>query len=132
MTALVASNAAGTSFTLMIKDATAGWTLLHHPDRQRLRPLVGRGDRRGAVVSARVLFCSEIPLADFGQVNLLGLVADRHRRAKVGSLSAFDANEITMSDNGTTLATPSSLSSDRVVVLGDLEQLVAPGSTTRD
>ena len=29
-----------------------------------------------------------------------------------GSLSAFDANEITMSDNGTTLATPSSLSSD--------------------
>ena len=59
----------------------------------------------------QLLFCSEVPLADFGQINFSGSAAINTAGTK-GTLSTFDANEITMSDNGTTLATPSSLSSD--------------------
>jgi peptidase A4-like protein len=110
LTALVASNAAGTSFTLEIKDTTAGWTFS--------TTQTGSGFARSsaeviaeAPSSCSVLFCSEIPLADFGQVNYSGSSVINTAGTK-GSLSAFDANEITMSDNGTTLATPSSLSSD--------------------
>ncbi len=110
LTALVASNAAGTSFTLMIKDTTAGWNFS--------TTQTGSGYARSsaeviaeAPSECTALFCSEIALADFGQVGYSGSsLIDT--AAKVGSLSAFNANEITMSDNGTTLATPSSLSSD--------------------
>jgi hypothetical protein len=110
LTALVASNAAGTSFTLMIKDTTAGWTFS--------TTQTGSGYARSsaqviaeAPSECTAVFCSEIALADFGQVGYSGSslidTAGTH-----GSLSAFNANEITMSDNGTTLATPSSLSSE--------------------
>ena len=61
--------------------------------------------------SCSLLFCSEVPLADFGQINYSGSSVINSAGTK-GSLASFDANEITMSDNGTTLATPSSLSSD--------------------
>ena len=110
LTALVASNAAGTSFTLEIKDATAGWTFS--------TTQTGSGFARSsaeviaeAPSSCSILFCSEVPLADFGQINYSGSSVINSAGTK-GSLAAFDANEITMSDNGTTLATPSSLSSD--------------------
>ena len=110
ITALVSSNAAGSSFTLMIKDATAGWTFS--------TTQAGSGFARSsaeviaeAPSECTLVFCNEIPLADFGQVGYSGSsLADS--AGKQGSLSAFNANEITMSDNGTTLATPSSLSSD--------------------
>ncbi len=110
MTAMVVSNATGTSFTLMIKDATANWSFS--------TTQAGSGFARSsaeviaeAPSSCNVLFCSELPLADFGQVNYSGssLVDTAGRQ---GSLSAFNANEITMVKNGTTLATPSSLSPD--------------------
>ena len=52
-----------------------------------------------------------MPLADFGQINYSGSSVINAAGTK-GSLSSFNANEITMADNGTTLATPSSLSSD--------------------
>jgi hypothetical protein len=110
LTALVASNAAGTSFTLEIKDTTAGWTFS--------TTQTGSGFARSsaeviaeAPSSCSILFCSEVPLADFGQVNYSGSSVIDTAGTK-GSLAAFNANEITMSDNGTTLATPSSLSSD--------------------
>ena len=61
--------------------------------------------------SCSILFCSEVPLADFGQINLSGLLGDQLRRDQ-GSLASFNANEITTANNGTTLATPSGLSSD--------------------
>ena len=110
MTAWVASNSTGTSFMLVIKDTTAGWSFSTTQSGQRLRPLLGRGDRRGALV-VQLLFCSEVPLADFGQVGYSGSsLIDA--AGKKGSLSAFNANEITMASNGTTLATPSSLSPD--------------------
>jgi hypothetical protein len=110
ITALVSSNAAGSSFTLMLKDATAGWTFS--------TTQAGSGFARSsaeviaeAPSECTLVFCNEIPLADFGQVGYSGSsLADT--AGKQGSLSAFNANEITMSDNGTTLATPSSLSSD--------------------
>ncbi len=110
MTALVASNAAGSSFTLMIKDTTAGWNFS--------TTQAGSGFARSsaeviaeAPSECTVVFCSEVPLADFSQVGYSGSsLIDTG--AKVGSLSAFNANEITMSDNGTTLATPSGLSAN--------------------
>jgi len=61
--------------------------------------------------SCSVLFCSELPLADLGQIGYSGWALIDAAGTK-GSLSAFDANEITMSSNGTTLATPSNLSPD--------------------
>jgi Peptidase A4 family len=110
MTALVAANSAGTSYTLSIKDATAGWTFS--------TTQTGSGFARSsaeviaeAPSSCSILFCSEVPLADFGQINYSGSSVINSAGTK-GSLASFNANEITMSDNGTTLATPSSLSSD--------------------
>jgi hypothetical protein len=98
------------SFTLMIKDATAGWTFSITQ--------TGSGFARSsaeviaeAPSSCTVLFCSEMPLADFGQVNYSGSAVIDAAGTK-GSLASFNANEITMAENGTTLASPSSLSSD--------------------
>ena len=110
ISALVSSNAAGSSFTLMLKDSTAGWTFS--------TTQTGSGFARSsaeviaeAPSECTAVFCSEVPLADFGQLGYSGSsLIDT--AGKQGSLSAFNANEITMSDNGTTLATPSSLSSD--------------------
>jgi hypothetical protein len=98
------------SFTLMIKDATAGWTF-------SITQTGGGFARSSAEViaeapsSCTVLFCSEMPLADFGQVNYSGSAVIDAAGTK-GSLASFNANEITMAENGTTLASPSSLSSD--------------------
>ncbi len=110
ITTLVASNAAGSSFTLMIKDTTAGWNFSTNQS--------GSGFARSsaeviaeAPSECTVVFCNEVPLADFGQVGYSGSSLIDTAGTQ-GSLSAFDANEITMSDNGTTLATPSSLSAD--------------------
>jgi hypothetical protein len=110
MTALVAANSAGTSFTLEIKDATAGWTFS--------TTQTGSGFARSsaeviaeAPSSCTLLFCSELPLADFGSIPFSGSSVINSAGTK-GSLASFNANEITMVNNGTTLATPSSLSSD--------------------
>ncbi len=110
MTALVAANSAGTSFTLAIKDATAGWTFS--------TTQTGSGFARSsaeviaeAPSSCSILFCSEVPLADFGQINYSGSSVINSAGTN-GSLASFNANEITMANNGTTLATPSGLSSD--------------------
>jgi hypothetical protein len=110
MTALVSANSAGTSFTLMIKDATAGWNFSTTE--------TGSGFARSsaeviaeAPSSCSLLFCSEVPLADFNQINYSGGSVINSAGTK-GSLATFAANQITMSDNGTTLATPSSLSAD--------------------
>jgi hypothetical protein len=110
MTALVASNASGTSAQLIIKDTTANWTF-------STTPAGGSFARSSAEViaeapaSCSVLFCSELPLADFGQVGYSGSSLIDAAGTK-GSLSSFNANQITMSSNGTTLATPSNLSPD--------------------
>ena len=110
MTALVAANSTGTSFTLSIKDATAGWLFS--------TTQTGSGFARSsaeviaeAPSSCSLLFCSEVPLADFGQINYSGSSVINSAGTK-GSLATFNANEITMANNGTTLATPSGLSSD--------------------
>ena len=111
-----------------IKDATAGWTFS--------TTQTGSGFARSsaeviaeAPSSCSILFCSEVPLADFGQINYSGSSVINTAGTK-GSLAAFNANEITMSDNGTTLATPSSLSSDGSSFSVSLERLVGR-STSR-
>ena len=87
-----------------------------HPAFSTTHPASGFARASAEVIaeappSCGVLFCSEVPLADFGQVSYSGLALTDTAGTK-GSLSAFDANEITMVNNGTTLATPSSLSPD--------------------
>jgi Peptidase A4 family len=112
MSASVTANSAGTSFTLAIKDATAGWTFS--------TTQTGSGFARSsaeviaeAPSSCTLLFCGEVPLANFGQINFSGSGSGVSDSAGTnGTLSTFDADKITMADNGTTLATPSGLSSD--------------------
>ncbi|HXN60862.1 MAG TPA: G1 family glutamic endopeptidase [Acidimicrobiales bacterium] len=97
----------GSDYTLSIKDNTKGWS---YSTTQS-----GDFDRSSAEVIAEApeecteILCSEIPLADFGQVNFTGsAVSDSSGTS--GGLSAFPADEITMaSSTGTTEATPSSL-----------------------
>ncbi len=111
MTAWVASNAAGTSFLLSIKDTTRNWTFS--------TTQTGSGFARSsaeviaeAPSSCNVVFCSELPLANFGSIAYSGSSL-MDTVGKTGSLSAFNANEITMANStGTKMATPSSLSSD--------------------
>jgi hypothetical protein len=82
----------------MIKDATAGWTFSITQ--------TGSGFTRcsaeviaEAPSSCTVLFCSEMPLADFGQVNYSGSAVIDAAGTK-RSLASFNANEITMAENG--------------------------------
>lgn len=111
MTGWVASNAGGTSFVLALRDTTKGWLFM--------TTQTGSGfSRSSAEVIAEapsacsLLFCSEVALANFGRVNYSSadLIDNGGRQ---GTLSAFNANEITMvSQTGTTMATPSNLSPD--------------------
>ena len=110
MTTLVAANSTGTSFVLSIKDATAGWMFS--------TTQTGSGFARSsaeviaeAPSSCSIQGCNQVPLADFGQIDYSGSSVIDAAGTK-GSPASFDATEITMSDNGTTLATPTSLSSD--------------------
>ena len=112
MTGWIAStNSGGTSFSLVLKDATKRWTYATSQ--------TGSGFARSsaeviaeAPSACTVLFCSEVGLANFGKVNFLKSdLIDNGGRA--GTLSAFNANEITMvSQTGTPMATPSNLSPD--------------------
>jgi hypothetical protein len=111
MTGWVASNSSGTSFVLALKDATKGWMFM--------TTQTGSGfSRSSAEVIAEapsactLLFCSEVALSNFGHVNFASsaLIDNGGRQ---GTLSSFNANEITMvSSTGTTMATPSNLSPD--------------------
>ncbi|HEY6427490.1 MAG TPA: G1 family glutamic endopeptidase [Acidimicrobiales bacterium] len=110
MTALVSSNTGGTSFGLAIKDTTAGWMFS--------TTQTGSGFSRSsaeviaeAPSSCDLIFCSEVPLTDFGTVTYSGsAIADSANKS--GTLSSFDADQITMNNNGTVQATPSNLSPD--------------------
>jgi hypothetical protein len=101
----------GSQFTLSIKDSTQGWTFS--------QPETGNFSRSSAEVIAEApeecttLFCSEVPLTNFGQVNFSGATVI-NASGTSGGLSAFDAQEITMADSttGTVEAQPSALSSD--------------------
>ena len=111
MTALVSANSAGTSFTLMIKDAPAGWTFS--------TTQTGSGFARSlaeviaqAPSSCSILSAARCRWPTSARSTTLGLVGGQRRRDQGIAVPSFNANEITMSSNGTTLATPSSLSSD--------------------
>jgi hypothetical protein len=101
----------GSQFTLSIKDSTQGWMFS--------QPESGSFSRSSAEVIAEApeectaLFCSEIPLTNFGQVNFTGATVFNASGAS-GGLSTFDPQEITMADStsGTVEAQPSGLSSD--------------------
>ncbi len=111
ITAWVASNSAGTKFYLAEKDTTAGWSF-----STTQTPQSGFARSSAEVVaeapsSCNLIFCSEVPLSNFGQVNFSS--ADLIDNAgNNGPLSSYAANQITMSSNGKTLAVPSNLSSD--------------------
>ena len=111
MTGWIAANSSGTSFVLALRDTTKGWLFM--------TTQTGSGFARSsaeviteAPSACTVLFCSEVGLANFGTVNFSksDLIDNGGRE---GSLSAFNANEITMvSQTGTPMATPSNLSPD--------------------
>ncbi len=116
-------DSSGTSFTLSHEghDPRAGRS--RPPRREWLRPLLGRGHRRGAVVvhhrcsAARCRWptSARSPTADRQLIDAAG---------KTGSLSAFNANEITMASNGHDAGHAEQPQPRRVVVLRDVEQLV--------
>lgn len=111
MTAWVASNATGTDFYLALKDSSAGWSFATN---QTASPGFGRSSAEvvaEAPSSCNFLFCSQLPLADFGQVGF-GNADVIDNSGHNGSLAAFNANAITMSVNNQTLAVPSDLSAD--------------------
>ncbi len=101
----------GSQFTLSIQDSTQGWTFT--------QPESGSFSRSSAEVIAEApeecttLFCSEVPLTNFGQVSFTGAKVF-NASGTSGGLSAFDAQQITMADStsGTVEAQPSALSSD--------------------
>jgi hypothetical protein len=111
MTGWVASNSSGTSFVLALKDATQGWTFS--------TTQAGSGFARSsaeviaeAPSECALIFCSEVALANFGKVNFSGSTLIDNA-GKQGTLSAFPADEITMTgQTGSPLATPSNLSTD--------------------
>jgi hypothetical protein len=111
MTAWVASNGTGTQFFLAMKDSTAGWFF---GTTQAASPGFGRSSAEvvaEAPSSCNLLFCSEVPLSDFGQIGFGG--ADLiDNSGNNGSLSSFNANAITMTVGSRTLAVPSNLSAD--------------------
>lgn len=110
MTGWVASNPTGTDFYLAITDTSAGWSFGISQQ--------GSGFSRSsaeviaeAPSSCNLIFCSEVALADFGQDTFSG--AHLYDSAgNQGSLASFNANQITMVENGRTLAVPSNLSPD--------------------
>jgi hypothetical protein len=111
MTAWVASNGSGTTFFLALKDSTAGWFF---GSTQNASPGFGRSSAEvvaEAPSACNILFCSELPLSDFGQIGFgnADLIDNGGRN---GSLSAFNANAITMAVGNRTLAVPSNLSAD--------------------
>jgi hypothetical protein len=110
ITAWVASNAAGTKFYLAEKDANAGWIF------STTQTASGFARTSAEVVaeapsSCNLLFCSEVPLSNFGHV-AFGNADLIDNSGNNGSLSSFAANEITMATGNRTLAVPSNLSSD--------------------
>jgi hypothetical protein len=111
MSAWVASNGSGTTFFMALKDATAGWFF---GTTQNASPGFGRSSAEvvaEAPSSCSILFCSQLPLSDFGQVAFAN--ADLIDNAgNHGSLAAFNANAITMTVGNKTLAVPSNLSAD--------------------
>jgi hypothetical protein len=107
MTAMVMSNAAGTSFTLALKDVTKGWT--------KTVPETGSGFARSsaefvaeAPSQCSLIFCSELPLADFGSVTFTNAMA-ANTAGRIGNIVGFTNAEMTMVSNGTVLATPGPL-----------------------
>ncbi len=111
MTGWVASNAAGTTFYLALKDTTQGWSF---GTTQSVSTGFARSSAEvvaEAPEQCNLLFCYQVQLTDFGQIPFgNGDVIDS--AGNNGSLASFHANEITMEENGQTLAVPSSLSPD--------------------
>jgi hypothetical protein len=107
MTAMIMTNAAGSTFSLMLKNNTLGWTNTFSDT-----VTAGSLDRSSAEFVAEapsqceLIFCSELPLANFGTVNFTGVgAADVH--GTNGPITDFANAAMSMVDNGSTLATPS-------------------------
>jgi hypothetical protein len=107
MTAMIMSNATGTSFSLMLKNATAGWTNTFNASSSGLARSSAEFVAE-APSQCALLFCSELPLANFGSVSFTSAgAADVH--GTNGPITDFANAAMTMDDNGNILATPSTL-----------------------
>jgi hypothetical protein len=109
MTAMVMSNVGGTQFYLSLKDANKGWSFTI--------PETGSGFARSsaefvaeAPSQCSLIFCSELPLADFGSVTFTGAVT-ANTKGTVSNIAGFANAAMTMASNGQVLATPGPLQS---------------------
>jgi hypothetical protein len=107
MTAMVMSNVGGTQFYLSLKDVNKGWSFTV--------PETGSGFARSsaefvaeAPSQCSLIFCSELPLADFGSVTFTNAVS-ANTKGTVGNIALFPNAAMTMASNGQVLATPGPL-----------------------
>jgi hypothetical protein len=109
MTAMVMSSDAS-HFQLQLKDNTKGWT-------SNVPETGGSYARSSAEFVAEapsqcfLLFCSELPLADFSPVSFSSATVG-DTAGHVGGIGAFSNAQMTMVSNGQLLATPGPLSTD--------------------
>jgi hypothetical protein len=110
MYGMVMSNSAGTDFYLQLYNATRNWTYSVHE--------TGSGYARSsaefvaeAPSQCSLVFCSELPLANFGTVNFSSASVATTTPGRNGTIGTFNNADIQMASNGKILATPGPLNS---------------------
>ncbi len=108
MTAMIISNQAGTTFSLMLNDNTKGWKVNIPESSTSAYPRTSAEFVAEAPSQCSLIFCSELPLADFGTVTFTNATV-ANTRGTVGNIATFANADMQMAENGTILATPTSL-----------------------
>jgi hypothetical protein len=109
MTAIIMYNPANSNYSLILSDAATGKSNTFNATSTSLARSSAEFVAE-APSQCELLFCSELPLANFGTVNFTGAGAtDGH--GTNGSITSFANSKMNMVDNGTTLATTSTLDS---------------------
>jgi len=108
LTGMVTSNVSGSTFYLILKDSTEGWTFFDS--------LAGHGLARSsaefiaeAPSECSALSCNELPLANFGTVTFSNAFA-ADPAGRHGNIETFTNADIQMASDGSVLASTSGLS----------------------
>jgi hypothetical protein len=107
MTAMIMSNAADTTFALMLKNNTEHWSYTDNATSSGLARSSAEFVAE-APSSCTLLFCHELALANFGSVTFTGAGAT-DLKGVGGNVNTFSNAAMTMDDNSTVLATPGPL-----------------------
>jgi hypothetical protein len=95
------------AFTLTLSDKQQGWTESLSESGSNLARSSAEWIAE-APSACSILFCSGLPLANFGTVNFAGAGAE-NTVGSSGSIAGFTDNEVTMQSDGTINATPTPL-----------------------